>query len=115
MREEYQAYWVNREDEETEGDQEGPWTRSLRFRLADGSVVLVTIDEAEAELSFGNGAVRRVPLGDLRYCPTCLTEGLYPFYEADEKCPSHDALLMFNLSDFETFEMVTLLRSSKDF
>jgi len=115
----YEDYWVERdrieglEDAVEEHPYPGRMREGSRFKetyTSNGETITVTIGEEFAEFEYSNGTSSEVALSDLKFCPSCVKEGRYPFSRHGDRCPVHEIEYFdFDIKRFEEFKVLSKL------
>lgn len=114
----YEEYWVKRDkieglEDPVEEPQATPEQEAPKFRetyVQKDEEIEVTIWEAIATIEYSNGTVSEVPVSELKFCPSCVKEGKYPFSRHGDSCPTHKVEFFdFDITRFEEFKVLSQL------
>ena len=115
----YEDYWVERDKVESLEDsgEEYSYQKKIkegaRFKesyTSNGEIIEVTIGEEFAFFEYSNGTSSEVPLSELKFCPSCVKEGRYPFSRHGDSCPIHKIeYFTFDFTRYEEFRVLSKL------
>ena len=116
----YENYWVDRDkiesledavEAEDIYDKKIPVKPSFKETYTmNGEIVVVTIGEEFAFFEYSNGTSSEVSLSELKFCPSCVKEGKYPFSRHGASCPIHRIeYFNFDMKRYEEFKVISKL------
>ncbi|HID71849.1 MAG TPA: hypothetical protein EYP29_03785 [Thermoplasmata archaeon] len=116
----YEDFWLNRNkveslEDPTEVEEESMGSESEGFRFEEtytlkGEIIKVLIAQEFARFEYSNGTTAEIPLDELKFCPSCVKEGKYPFSSDGGACPLHKMeYINFDIKRYEDFKVLSQL------